>query len=272
MYKDKIIVLGDGFLGQTFKRRGYTVLGRNEFEWNGQLKSDHMELIYNDSYDAIINTIGVSDTRYCENPLNWTRINSINGMLPGYLSSQCHIAGKRFVHISTGCLYDTRDVPQAEDAFKSAHCNYVVSKWIGEMGCSDADLVIRPRLIFDSRPPNKGKRNNLLCKIREFSDFVGEYNTVTSNDTIVEAIQALLDGDAAGVFNVGQTGHYTIADMARHLGLTVENELTQEDLHITQGLYLVNNLMDLSKIQKYYQPRDTLEELTKCWELLNENK
>ena len=273
MNKNRIVVLGDGFLGQAFARRGYEVWGRDKFEWIGiNFPPEYLRGRIRGDVDAVINTIGISDTRFCEDNENWDLIHSVNSELPGYLSRQC-FGDAAFVHISTGCLYDTRDVPQAEDAFKSAHCNYVVSKWIGELGCNqDRDIIIRPRLLFDSHKPVEGKRNNLLCKMQEFSAFVSEFNTITSCDTIVEATQALLDGDAHGVFNVGNTGEYTTYGMADALGLTGENTeiINEKELHESQGLYLVNNLMDMSKLSEYYIPRDALVELKRCKELLDD--
>lgn len=276
MDKDKIIVLGTGMLGSAFKRKGYTVWGRDKFDWIVDFGDEEWntlnDLMHELGITTIINTIGVSDTRYCEDVNNWGHVKHVNGHLPEFLSGFCFATSRKFVHISTGCLYDTRNIPQAETSFKSAHCNYVVSKWMGELACDESsDIIVRPRLIFDSHPPADGKRNNLLCKMQEFTEFLAEYNTVTSCDTIIEAVQSLVDGKATGVFNVGQTGHYTIADMARALGLPVERELCQEELHNSQGLYLVNNLMLLSKLNKYYKPRNTLIELRRCWELLKEN-
>lgn len=274
MNKEEILVLGDGFLGNAFKRRGYTVWGRKDYEWHRAFTTESnyiMKKLRRAGIKVLINTIGISDTRFCEDDSNWDLIHDVNGLLPEFLSRVCINAGIKFVHISTGCLYDRNDgVPQKEDDFKAAHCNYVVSKWIGELGCNlDHDLIIRPRLLFDSERPAKG-RNNLIVKMEQFTQFLKEFNTVTSLDTIVEAIEALLEAKQVGIFNVGQTGKYTIADMARSLGFTVEKELTQADLHESQGLYLVNNIMDLSKLSKYYTPRDTIEELRRCLDLLKE--
>lgn len=272
MDKSKVIVLGDGFLGNAFKRAGYEVWGRDKFEWNGpSFPPEFLRgMLRGKDVEAVVNTIGISDTRFCEDDNNWDLIHSVNGILPGYLSRQCGGLA-RFVHISTGCLYDKNNgVGQKESDFKAAHCNYVVSKWIGEIGCdAEEDIILRPRLLFDSAAPAEGKRNNLLCKMSGFTQFLDEYNTVTSLDTIVEATQALLDADAYGIFNVGQTGAYTIAYMAEQLGLTVEKKLKQEDLHASQGLYLVNNLMDLSKLREFYEPRNTITELKRCWEELH---
>lgn len=273
MDKKEVVVLGDGFLGNAFKRAGYTVWGRKEFAWYGGSTTSSnliMSHLRRAGAKVLINTIGISDTRYCEDNSNWEIIHEVNGLLPQFLSRVCINQGIKFVHISTGCLYDKNDgVPQKETAFKAAHCNYVVSKWIGELGCNeDHDLIIRPRLLFDSERPAKG-RNNLIVKMEQFTQFLREYNTVTSLDTIVEAIEALVDAKQSGVFNVGNTGRYTIAMMADALGFTGESpSISQEELHESQGLYLVNNLMDLSKLSQYYQSRDTLQELKRCWTLL----
>lgn len=273
MEKSKILVLGTGFLAQAFARRGYEIWGRDKFEWRGDQGVTSKELMarMNDDVEAVINTIGISDTRYCEDRQNWPHIKSVNGDLPTYLSAICENRAK-FVHISTGCLYDKMNWPNRETESRAAHCNYVVSKWLGEIGADEGtDLIIRPRLIFDSRRPAEGKRNNLICKLEQFDSFVKEFNTVTSCDTIVEATQALLDAGQVGIFNIGQTGYYTIVDMAKRLGFEVKQELSQDDLHKSQGLHLVNNVMSLKKLQPFYNPRDAMDELTRCYEIMKEN-
>lgn len=272
MDNSRVVVLGNGFLGSAYKRAGYRVCGREEFDWAGECiytEAKLTDLLMN--ADVLVNTIGISDTRFCEDDSNWDFIHNINGKLPKFLSKVCADLNKKFIHISTGCLYDERNVPQKEDTFKAAHCNYVISKWIGEIGCNkETDLILRPRLLFDGYAPADGKRNNLLCKMAKFNKFVAELNTITSLDTIVEATEALLDANQSGVFNVGQTGHYSIAHIANELGLQIDEALRQEDLHKSQGLFLVNNIMDLTKLQQFYQPRDAIVEVKRCWAQLQE--
>jgi len=222
---------------------------------------------------TVINAIGISDTRFCEDDANWELIKKVNGEIPQILSDMCEYYNHKFVQISTGCLYDVRDVPQKETDFIASHCNYVTSKWLGEKACKpNRDLIIRPRLLFDSVKPEG--RNNLLCKLPEFDAYLYELNTVTSCDTIVEAVEALLDANQSGVFNVGNTGSYSIWQMADAIGLVGENTcaIGQEQLHQSQGLYLVNNLMDMTKLEKFYQPRDVIEELKRCNEILGKTK
>ena len=271
MNRDRILILGDGFLGNAFKRHGYeNVWGREKFQWQGGCNLFE-KCLQDERFDVVINTIGISDTRYCEDFKNWEEVHSTNSLLPKFLSDTCGWYDRKFVHISTGCLYDTLNVPQSEEEPKSAHCNYVISKWIGEMGCANNDLIIRPRLLFDSEVPKNNKRNNLLCKLEKFTEFVGERNSITSNDTIVEAIESLLENNQSGIFNVAQTGSYTIAEIAEFLGLTINRVLSQDELRKDQGLALVNNIMDLNKLEKFYKPRETLEEVERCWKILHKN-
>jgi dTDP-4-dehydrorhamnose reductase len=281
MSKKKVLVLGRGFLGSTFERHGHTVYGRDTVDWcetNDEVickkfgqeltNSDHIIVNTFKKYDAVVNCVAKSDTRWCENPDTFRELMSINALFPKYLSEMCEIAGTQFVQISTGCLYDSRGAGKsAEDDFLSAHCNYVVSKWTAEGYLKPHDLIIRPRLIFDSAPATG--RNNLIQKLPQFDQFLDEFNSVTSNDTIVEAVEALIGANQYGVFNVCNRGTYTMYEMAKVLGLS-GGKIKQEDLHASQGLFLVNNVMDTTKLEQFYTPRETMEELNRCQRILQE--
>ena len=157
----------------------------------------------------------------------------------------------------------------SETDFIEAHCNYVVSKWVGEMGCDlERDLIIRPRLYF-SDVENK---LNLICKFPKFTTILNEFNSVTSTRTIVEAVTSLLENNQVGVFNVANDGAYTIKQLSEAIGYKWNKEqvVTQAELHKSQGLYLVNNVLDLSKLKQFYTPRDAIEEFKWCKEHLHE--
>ena len=82
----KTVVLGRGFLGQEFEAMGYEVWGRDKIDFQRELdttlwcKDVWWRDAFND-YDVIINCIGQSNTRYCEEPKNFDEIMFINGML-----------------------------------------------------------------------------------------------------------------------------------------------------------------------------------------------
>lgn len=271
--KSRVLVLGRGFLGKEYEKHGYTVWGRDKFDFkNLQRESYHYNQasqILSDvknSFDVIINCIGCADTRFCEDGKNWGEVFHINSSLPKILSSICLGLGKKFVHISTGCVYDKNNTPQKEDGFLSSHCKYVVSKLCAEFHCDlTRDLVLRPRLYFSG---DKDK-NNLLCKLPNFTSHLNEINSYTSTRTIVESTTALLSRNQSGIFNVANIGYATIEQIADWIGLDVKSVITGEGLQASQGLALVNNILDVSKLEKFYTPRDIKSEILDCWSQLH---
>jgi dTDP-4-dehydrorhamnose reductase len=268
-----IVVLGNGFLGETFKAHNFNVLGKDQFyiEPKNLYKDvyDMPEIKQLYKYDIIINCIAKSNTRWCEKPENFEEALLINGILPQKLSDFCWSTNKKFVHISTGCLYDNYLIPQAETDFTVTHCNYTVTKRVGEMGCDPKyDLILRPRLFFGTTE----NRNNLLCKLPKFERLVGHIeDSLTSTSVLVEAICALLKGEATGIFNVACSGYVSMHDIAKLLNLdNAKNEtLFPHELRQRENLYLVNNKMDITNLMMYYHPPKVTDEIVRCWNELH---
>ena len=262
----KIAVLGKGYLGKEFERQGYEVLGRDEFELplfdNDTLTTKWDKLT---KYDVLINCIAKSNTRWCEDHKNFKEARWINGEFVDILSRFCKRGNIKLVHVSTGCLYDCSNVPCRENDFKVTHCNYTVSKWIGENGCNlDRDLVIRPRLFFSGIKD----KNNLLCKLPAFERYVNVLNSYTHVAEIPKAVQVLLDNKQVGIFNVANRGYMTVYEIAMLVGLKGER-MTEEELCHAEELHLVNNIMDISKLEQFYKPPYISKAILECWEQLN---
>ena len=258
----KIIVLGKGFLGKKFEMRGYEVWDRKRFE----VSAVDINLSALDGFDVVVNCIGKSNTRWCEGRKNFPSALWSNGILPGILSDYCNYeGGQKFVHISTGCLYDDGAFPQDENSLLAAHCNYTVTKWVGEQGCNEQDLILRPRLLFGDFKPEG--RNNLLCKLPQFTRFLINQNSYTSVDTIVDAFEQLIENKQSGVFNVACDGYASPYEIAEWIGLKGD-KLTAKELWESEGLHLVNNTMNLSKLRQFYQPPMLEDEIMRCWEAL----
>lgn len=111
----RIIIVGAGFLGKTFERKGHLVWGRDQFKPETDLKRL-------DEFDVVVNCIGKSNTRWCEDAFY------SNALITRAISGYCSMKDKQFVHISTGCLYDQPDIENKESGFTVAHCNYTVTK------------------------------------------------------------------------------------------------------------------------------------------------
>lgn len=264
----KVLVLGKGFLGKQFAQNGFTVWGRDELnidpeDIKGSISNTLTPEVFV-KYDAIINCIGNANTRECEDPDYWESVYTINAELPRELSKLCKANNTKFVQISSGCVYDQNNKPQTEESYVSSHCRYVVSKLAGEFFCNSEDLILRPRLYFGENVD----KNNLLCKIQNFEVFLTEINSYTSVQTIVESAIALIDADCSGVFNVAQSGVTNLARIGKFIGLNTEKHMSGEVLRHREGLYLVNNIMDTSKLEKYYTPRPLLSEVKSCWDIL----
>ena len=256
---NKTIVLGRGYLGKEFERHGINVFDRNGFnvEYPENNITEQLEKLK--SYDTIINCIGKSNTRWCEDSNNFSEALFINGELPRILSNFCSKNNIQFVHISTGCLYDNTTIENTETDFISAHCNYTVTKWVGEQGCNkETDLILRPRLYFSDIKD----RNNLLCKIPVFTSYTADVaDSFTCTSTIVGATKALLEAKQTGVFNVAQHGFATIANIAFYCGLNDDKINTAKELRAREGLYLVNNKMDIRKLMKFYNPMNIIDSI-----------
>ena len=144
-----------------------------------------------------------------------------------------------------------------------------MSKWVGEIHCDPTrDLILRPRLYFSDVPD----KNNLLCKIPKFTQFVMDDNSLTNTREIVNATKALLDNNQVGIFNVANEGTISIWRIAQLIGLTSNPELvgiTRQELIEKEKLYLVNNTLDISKLCRYYKPQNIKDAILECWEKLN---
>ena len=256
----KTIVLGKGFLGKKFEQMGYEVWGKERFHPRMKGPSQLARLV---NYDVVINCMAKANTRWCEKPENFREALWVNGDVPHILSAFCKAQGKKFVHISTGCLYDSGSHPYAEDDSMTAHCNYTITKWVGEKGLNEGDLVLRPRLLFG----DFADKGNLLCKLPTFTHYLNAFNSYISVSVLVEAITALLNKRQSGVFNVACDGISTVTTLASTVGLKGIG-ITEEELHEREQLYLVNNIMNLDKLKQFYQPPSLITEVKRCWEAL----
>jgi dTDP-4-dehydrorhamnose reductase len=258
----KIKVLGRGFLGREFERMGYEVLGRDRFDADLALFDYHDFL---GDADAVVNCIGKSDRLWCEDPANCDAVTLANSDLPSMLSKYCHSTGKRFVHISTGRLYGDSILPCTEEDPLQAYSFFTASKWAGEQGCNKVkDLIIRPRLLFSGERCND--RTNLILQLSRFKYFVDAVNSVTYTKTVVEAVQALLEAEATGVYNVANTYPMSIHRIATEILPFEGPEISAEKLVKKAGIHIVNNIMCTEKLEKIYTPMTTTDAIREAFQ------
>lgn len=208
-------------------------------------------------FDAIINTVAVSNTRMCE--ANWSNTAKVNVEFPIGLASylehkkvQCSL-----VHISTGCLYNSNISPLKEDASPTPLINYSKQKHVAEL-CAKIypwTTILRPRMIFSSL----AVPSNLIYKVSKFTELLDEKNSMTHVEDLVNVIDQVIQQRAFGTFNVcneGLSSPYHIKQMIAEIwgGDTNIKKISKEKLfEQMSGLRLTNTWIDSSKVSSIYK-------------------
>jgi len=253
MKNNNFLVLGNGFLGSRFaSNHNYQLISRADgFDVNlSDVEGSITHLVdkFNLSqYDAVVNCMGNSDTRWCESPENWDDAMAMNGQIPKYLSMALKTTNIPFVHISTGCVYDRNDEAQTEESNIVSHCRYVSTKLIGEYSLHDHDLIIRPRLFFDHTQHPK----NLLTKMLGYQRFITQQNSYTSLDLVVDAVTTLIENQCTGVFNVAHTGTSSLDRIYKQYTGKRPKTMSVDTLIGNEQLVLVNNILNTDKLEQY---------------------
>ena len=180
----KVLVLGSsGLIGSTTLR---VLSERSDWQVYGSIRSDSIrpflpmissdKLISNldvDNFSSIIQTVSdirpdvvincIGATRHKKegnSPLNAI---ALNAMLPHHLAQVCALAGSRFIHISTDCVFSGKDGSYAESAFTDADDVYGRSKVLGEVTYGGA-LTLRTSTIGHELQSNYGLLNWFLSQ------------------------------------------------------------------------------------------------------------
>ena len=172
----KVLVLGSsGLIGSTTLR---VLSERSDWHVYGSIRSDSIrpflpkisadkllsnldvdnlssiiQTINEISPDVVINCIGATKHKKDVNsPLNSI---ALNALLPHQLAQVCALAGSRFIHISTDCVFSGKDGFYLESAFADADDVYGRSKALGEVTYGGA-LTLRTSTIGHELQSNLG--------------------------------------------------------------------------------------------------------------------
>ena len=159
----------------------------------------------------------------------------------------------------SGCGQKGQEATQTKTSDEKIAETSEIRETLAETENSETDEDTEMKLYFSDIDNSL----NLISKFKNFKFILNELNSVTSTRTIVEAIEALLLSNQVGIFNVANDGAYTIKQLSEAIGYKWSDEqvVDQHDLHKSQKLYLVNNVLDLSKLKQFYQPRDAIQEI-----------
>jgi len=208
---DKILVLGNGYVGQEFlKQLGQRGIG---------LTREHMDFcdsqrVFNflekhSEIEAVINAagyIGKPNVDACEdNKIECFRSNVV---LPLAVSDACEKAGIPMGHVSTGCIYDGPGTFTEEDppnfTFRTGSSFYSGCKAQAE------ELLLGKQVwMWRIRIPFDGSNNprNFLMKILGYDKLVEVPNSLSHlGEAVTAALQCITKNVPCGIYNVVNTG------------------------------------------------------------------
>lgn len=191
--KSKLLVLGDGLLGSTFKYlKNATVLSKDQC--NTTKKDDISTALNYYRPDAVINCAGIVP----KNTAPVETIFKVNSFAPHYIADVCDSKRCKFIHISTDCVfsgkcggYTEKDSPDAVDI-------YGMSKALGE---PTSGLVVRTSFVGMPDPKGRG----LLAWASMQDEIVGYdrvfWNGVTTHNLIRKLLEYIHE-DVTGIRHV----------------------------------------------------------------------
>lgn len=262
--KDKILVLGTGYIGSAYKEAGWPAISYEEFY---NLRNDWIDF-YNkfSNYDVILNALAWTDTKSSELIENKNKVFDANSSLVRDLSKMCFKYGKKFIHLSTSDLYGN-EFNYHKNIETEKHLDvattYRLSKLMGEIYCNPDDLILRIRLPFDDRNHPK----NLIKKIIPFNKFYHWINSYSYVPDIIKATEILLENNEKGLFNIGQFESMSILYLMRnvlkleHLQHIDMHDKTHPNLITALDNIHIHNDINTEKLRKYFiqTPLDS------CW-------
>jgi len=157
--------------------------------------------------DLVINCVGMSDPERCENDV--MAAFKANATIPEVIASCCSNKKCKFVHFSSYAVFPGRDTSYTERSRPRPTSALGRSKWDGEIAVqklSKDHLIIRPGFLLSPDKRNcladwisRAKRNGKVM-VREM-----KVSPIDSVD-LAEAVMALIDGHASGLFHVANRG------------------------------------------------------------------
>tara|TARA_R110000851_G_scaffold114591_2_gene239934 strand:- start:3738 stop:4550 length:813 start_codon:yes stop_codon:yes gene_type:complete len=181
---------------------------------------------------------------------------------------------KKFVHISSGCLFDGNDVVSTEESSPTPAVWYTwTKKWadeyIQEYGYNNY-LILRPRQLISS----VSHPTNMITKFLRYTTFYGidEPNSLTCIEDFKLMIDHLVNIDEMGIFNCCNAGVVSPYDIALNIKHYLKKELIVNKFSYEQLLEIlpnkrVNTILSCDKlINTGFIPRDALKALHWCLE------
>ena len=226
--------------------------------------------IQNEKPDIVINCAAIANLEKCEeDKLNSYMVNTLG---PINLLASCKNDNIKFVHISSGCLFDGNERSSDEQTTPDPKVWYTRNKmWADDFiinyGYANY-LILRPRQMISKVP----HPTNMLTKFASMSKIaaIQEANSITCIEDFALMVDHLINFNATGVYNCANEGTLTPHDIAMAVKNTINPDLEvgittyEEFLSILQNKR-VNTILNIDKLKLTgFTPRSSKEALQWC--------
>lgn len=196
------------------------------------------DFIFRETPDVVINCAGRTGTPnidWCNaNDQNRLNTRTVNSIAPAILQANCKLIGARFVHISSGCIWNG-GVDLDESSNPSSPSFYAETKVDGEKVIDkEESLIIRLRMPFDG----SGSPRCLISKLIKYPKIISIQNSVTYIPDLVSAVKHLIDNNERGIFNIVNDGTISGRDILERYKNNVDKNHIYE---IVDMEYLMHN-------------------------------
>jgi len=240
--RDKICILGSGYIGtalhhylSTSARFEVELIGSNHINYHDSVEFSKYLLNHNINY--VVNCSGFTgrpnvDEAESRKPECW----ELNVLSPLRINSLCNRLGVRYIHISSGCIYDgylkdytEKDVPDFGLFDYSSF--YSKSKHAFELGSTHLhNKIVRVRMPICNDLDNP---RNYLNKIMKYPNLVNYTNSKTYIPDLCNFIEALitkcLDWMGQDIYNVVNSEPFDTQHVVHKLNYMNEGEWKRLD-------------------------------------------
>lgn len=208
----KVLVLGaNGMAGHTislyFKEKGHdvTTFSVVPFPFCKNVVGDAFDtnqfkqIIKGDTYDAVINCIGLLNQVADSNPSKAVYLNSY---LPHFIADTLREEKTKLIHMSTDCVFAGNSGPYYEDSLRDGRTFYDRTKALGEVQ-DDKNLTFRNSIIGpDMNPEGIGLFNWFMKQSGTINGFTGAIWTGVTTLTLAKAMEQAMVENLCGLYNL----------------------------------------------------------------------
>ncbi len=264
----KRIIFGKGKVSSIIAKNNDDIFARHECDISD---IDQVRQILSDfNADVVINCAAKTNLEQCQESKRAAYTSNVLGV--SNILQVCSEKDLKFVHISSGCLFDgnekiSKETDSPEPAVWYTWTKLWADQYIEQFGYENY-LILRPRqLISKTAHPT-----NMITKFYSMDHIpaIDEKNSITCIEDFSEMIDHLVYTDSRGIFNCCNTGTVTPLQIAEKIRDEIKPDLVVEKVSYSSLLdklpnRRVNTVLSCEKlINSGYVPRSAEKALEWC--------